>query len=169
MRGAILRHARCTLSRTGCRLSHPAENIYESYSCVQILTIPTSDFIGRTATSGSTGLSVSHDLNVYPRCVEWLFTGRHHKISQLFKTSILYRHRTYPTMPSSIPFSNLKMLMFCAQILFILFGPQKPPFPISGTFSINFFKAFSPYPLINLIVFYFRRPSTVGLLATVTQ
>ncbi len=67
----------CTLSCMGRCLSHPAENvyyiwiillvpwvalvavwvieleihIYESYCCVQILTIPAEDFIGRTATS----------------------------------------------------------------------------------------------------------------------
>ncbi len=46
----------CTSSRTGRHLSHPAENIYELYCCVQILTILAADFIGQTTTSGSARL-----------------------------------------------------------------------------------------------------------------
>ncbi len=38
-----------TSSHTGHRLSHPTENIYESYYCVQMLTIPTAVFLGWTA------------------------------------------------------------------------------------------------------------------------
>ncbi len=34
--------------------------------CIQILTIPTVDFILWTATSSSASPSVPHDLNVYP-------------------------------------------------------------------------------------------------------
>ncbi len=48
----------CTLSRMGRHLSHPAENIYETYCCIQILTIPAADFIGWTANSSSTSPSV---------------------------------------------------------------------------------------------------------------
>ncbi len=58
---------RCNSSRTGCHLSHLAENIYKTHCCIQILTIPAAYFIGRTATSGSTGPGVPHDVNVYPQ------------------------------------------------------------------------------------------------------
>ncbi len=48
--------AGCTSSRMGRCLSHPAENIYELYYCVQILMIPAVDFIGQTANSDSVQL-----------------------------------------------------------------------------------------------------------------
>ncbi len=77
--------AGCTLSRC---LSHLAANVYESYSYVQILTIPAADFIRQTATSGSTSRSVPHDLNVYPRCARWWFTAHRHRKSQSFESSL---------------------------------------------------------------------------------
>ncbi len=47
----------CTSSCMGRCLSHPVENIiYELYCCIQILTIPSADFIGQTVTSGSVRL-----------------------------------------------------------------------------------------------------------------
>ncbi len=69
----------CTSSRAGSRLSHPAENIYESYGFIQILTIPTADFIGQTAASGSDSTGVPHDVNVYPQCAEWRFMVCRHR------------------------------------------------------------------------------------------
>ncbi len=73
---------------TGCCLSHPTKNIYETYCCIQILTIPTADFIGQTATSGNAGPSMPHDLNVYPRCAAWQFTVRRRRKLQSFETSL---------------------------------------------------------------------------------
>ncbi len=66
--------AGCTSSHTGCRLSHRAENIHETYYGIQILTIPTADFIGRTATTSSSSSGMPHDLNVYPGCAGRRFT-----------------------------------------------------------------------------------------------
>ncbi len=78
----------CTSSHTAHRLSHPAKNMYESYCCVQILTIPAVDFIERTATSSSADPSMPHGLNVYPRCAGWQFTMHHFWKPQLFQTSL---------------------------------------------------------------------------------
>ncbi len=61
--GRIL--AKCTSSRTGPCLSHLAENINETYCCIQILTIPTVDFMRQTAPAGSTSQGMPHDVNVH--------------------------------------------------------------------------------------------------------
>ncbi len=88
---AILRHAvQVECLQDVPRAGHPAENIYESYCCVQILMIPSVDFIERTATFGSTDFSVPHDLNEYTRCVGWRFIVCHHEKSQLFETILIY-------------------------------------------------------------------------------
>ncbi len=69
--------------------------IYKSFCYVQILTIPAATFIGRTAASGSAGPGVSHDLNVYPRCVGWQFMAHHHGKPQLFETSLSNQQKSY--------------------------------------------------------------------------
>ncbi len=77
----------CTSNHTGRHLGHLAENIYETYCCIRIATIPAADFIGRTATSGNAGLGVLHDLNVYSQCAGWRFTERCYGKLQSFETS----------------------------------------------------------------------------------
>ncbi len=58
--------------------------------CVQILMIPTADFIGQTATSGSASLLVPHDLNLYSQCIGWQFTAHRHGKPQSFETSLTF-------------------------------------------------------------------------------
>ncbi len=68
-------HVKYTVSQIGCvTFAHP---VYESYCCVQILTIPATDFIGWTATFGCIDSGMPHDLNVYPWCAGWQFMAHH--------------------------------------------------------------------------------------------
>ncbi len=97
---------RFTSSRTGCHLSHPAENINESYCCIQTLTISAVFFIGWTATSDKADSGMPHDLNVYPRCVGWRFTTRHHGKLQSFETCLMVVSLTF-FLPFIIKFFHI--------------------------------------------------------------
>ncbi len=56
--------------------------------CGRGLMIPSADFIGQTATSGSASPGVPHDLNVRPRCAGWRFTVCCRGKLQSFETSL---------------------------------------------------------------------------------
>ncbi len=80
--------AGCTSNRMGCRLRHLAENIYELYCCVQILTISAADFIGQTATSDSDQLRHATWSKFISKRAGWRFTAHCHGKSQSFEISL---------------------------------------------------------------------------------
>ncbi len=115
--------ARCTLCLTGCRLSHPAENIYKSYCCVQILTIPAADFIGWATTFGSAGPSTPHDLNVYPHSLWHVIAGNRNCLKPAY---VIVALANKPTLSSNHlgPWPPTLVLTSPSAVLMSLLGSE---------------------------------------------